>query len=149
MFPAMSVAENVHIDEFPTRGGLIDKTRMRVAARELPAGLALGTILGPAVAAAATRDPGKERGGAMGHWQSFITPERQLRAQRAQQMSLIYTVMVCLASLIFVQFLLLTVALEGYLGGRVEVALPTALVSGLCCAAAYWLLRYILLPGRG
>lgn len=35
MFPAMSVAENVHIDEFPTRRGLIDKTRMREAAREL------------------------------------------------------------------------------------------------------------------
>ena len=76
----------------------------------------------------------------MGHRQSLMTPERQLRAQRAQQMSLIYTVMVCLVSLIFVQFLLLTVALEGYLGGRIEVALPTALVSGLCCAAAYWLL---------
>ena len=44
----------------------------------------------------------------MGHWQSLMTPERQLRAQRAQQMSLIYTVMVCLVSLIFVQFLLLT-----------------------------------------
>ena len=49
----------------------------------------------------------------MGHRQSLMTPERQLRAQRAQQMSLIYTVMVCLVSLIFVQFLLLTVALEG------------------------------------
>ena len=54
----------------------------------------------------------------MGHRQNLMTPERQLRAQRAQQMSLIYTVMVCLVSLIFVQFLLLTVALEGYLGGR-------------------------------
>ena len=84
----------------------------------------------------------------MGHRQSLMTPERQLRAQRAQQMSLIYTVMACLVSLIFVQFLLLTVALEGYLGGRIEVALPTALVSGLCYATAYWLLRYILVPGR-
>ena len=84
----------------------------------------------------------------MGHQQSLMTPERQLRAQRAQQMSLIYTVMVCLAILVFVQFLLLTVALEGYLGGRAEVALPTAVVSGLCYAAAYWLLRYILVPGR-
>jgi hypothetical protein len=56
--------------------------------------------------------------------------------------------MVCLVSLIFVQFLLLTVALEGYLGGHIEVTLPTALVSGLCCAAAYWLLRYILVPSR-
>ena len=39
----------------------------------------------------------------MGHRQSLMTPERQLRAQRAQQMSRIYTVMVCLVSLIFVQ----------------------------------------------
>ena len=85
----------------------------------------------------------------MGRGQSVMTAERQLRAERTQQMALIYTVMVCLMSLIFVQFLLLTVALEGYLGGRIEVALPTALVSGLCCAATYWLLRYILLPGRG
>jgi hypothetical protein len=77
-----------------------------------------------------------------------MTPARQLRAQRAQQMSRIYTVMVCLGSLIFVQFLLLTVALEGYLRGHLGVTLPTALVSGLCCAAAYWLLRYILVPGR-
>jgi hypothetical protein len=84
----------------------------------------------------------------MGHQQSLMTHERQLRAQRAQQMSLIYTVMVCLAILVFVQFLLLTVALEGYLGGRAEMASPTAVVSGLCCAAAYWLLRYIVVPGR-
>src|SRR5262249_32168464 len=103
---------------------------------------------GPAVAATAARDAGKTRRGAMGHRQSLITPERQLRAQRAQQMSLIYTVMACLVSLIFVQFLLLTVALEGYLCGRVEVALPTALVSGLGCAGASWLLRSILMPGR-
>src|SRR5712691_10115702 len=95
---------------------------------------------GPAVTAAAACRFGKTRGGAMGHWQSLMTPERQLRAQRAQQMSLIYTVMVCLVSLIFVQFLLLTVALEGYLGGRVEVEMTTALLSGICCAAAYWLL---------
>src|ERR671931_956080 len=100
-----------------------------------------------AVTAAAARDAGKTRRRAMGHRQNLMTPERQLRAQRAQQMSLIYTVMVCLVSLIFVQFLLLTVALEGYLGGRIGATLPTALVSGRCCAAAYWLLRYILVPG--
>jgi hypothetical protein len=49
----------------------------------------------------------------MGRGPGVMTPERQLRAEHAQQMTLIYTVMVCLASLIFVQFLLLTVALEG------------------------------------
>ena len=84
----------------------------------------------------------------MGRGQSVMTPERQLRAERAQQMTLIYTVMVCLVSLIAVQFLLLTVALEGYLGGRAGVVSPTALVSGLCFAAACWLIRYILLSGR-
>ena len=79
----------------------------------------------------------------MGDRQSLLTPERQRRAQRTQQMSLIYTVMVCLASLVSVQFLLLTVALEGYLGGHAGVALPTALASGLCCTAVGWLIRYI------
>jgi len=83
----------------------------------------------------------------MGDWQTVVTPARQRRAQRAQQMSLIYTVMVCLASLVFVQFLLLTVALEGYLRGHDGMALPTALASGVCFAAACWLIRYLLLPG--
>jgi len=77
-----------------------------------------------------------------------MTAERQLRAERTQQMALIYTVMVCLVSLIVVQFLLLTVALEGYLGGRGGVVKPTALVSGLCFVAACWLIRYILRSGR-
>lgn len=79
----------------------------------------------------------------MGDRQSLVTPARQQRAQRAQQMSLIYTVMVCLASLVCVQFLLLTVALEGYLGGQGAVALPTAVASGLCFAAVCWLIRYL------
>ena len=83
----------------------------------------------------------------MGDRQTLLMPERQRRAQRAQQMSLIYTVMVCLASLVFVQFLLLTVALESYLSGHGGVVLPTALASGLYCAAACWLIRYLLLPG--
>ena len=84
----------------------------------------------------------------MGRGQSVMTSERQLRAERIQQMVLIYTVMVCLVSLIAVQFLLLTVALEGYLGRRAGVVSPTALVSGLCFVAACWLIRYILLSGR-
>lgn len=79
----------------------------------------------------------------MGRGPSVITSERQLRAERTQQMALIYTVMVCLVSLIAVQFLLLTVALEGYLGGRTGVVSPAALVSGLCFVAACWLIRYI------
>lgn len=84
----------------------------------------------------------------MGRGPSVMTSERQLRAERARQMTLIHTVMVCLASLLCVQFLLLTVALEGYLGSRSGLVSPTALVSGLCFAAAWWLLRSILLSGR-
>lgn len=79
----------------------------------------------------------------MGDRQSLLTPTQQRRAQRAQQMSLIYTVMVCLASLVGVQFLFLTVALEGYLGGHGEVVLATALASSLCLAVGCWLSRYI------
>lgn len=77
-----------------------------------------------------------------------MTSERQARAQRVQQMARIYTVMVCLGCLLFLQFLLLTVALDGYLSGHGTVALPAALASGLCCLAACWLLRYLLLPAR-
>ena len=76
------------------------------------------------------------------------TVQSPLAIPEAQQMTLIYTVMVCLVSLIAVQFLLLTVALEGYLGRRAGVVSPTALVSGLCFIAACWLIRYILLSGR-
>jgi hypothetical protein len=79
----------------------------------------------------------------MGDRHSLLTPMRQRRAQRAQHMSLLYTVLVCLASLVGVQFLLLTVALEGYLGASGGVALPTALASGLCFAAVCWLIRYL------
>lgn len=79
----------------------------------------------------------------MGPWPGVTPAERQLRAQRVQQMARIYTVMLCLACLLFGQFLLLTVALEGYLGGRASIAAPTALASGLCCMAACWLLRYV------
>ncbi|MGE3540751.1 MAG: DUF6755 family protein [Candidatus Tectimicrobiota bacterium] len=82
----------------------------------------------------------------MGRGQTILTTERQLRAQRAQQMARIYTVMACLASLLFGQFLLLTVALEGYLSGRIAVTFPAALASGLCCATACWLIRYLLAP---
>lgn len=82
----------------------------------------------------------------MGHRPTVMTPDRQLRAQRVQDMSRIYTVMVCLASLLFGQFLLLTVALESHLRGHSTVVLPTAVASGLCCLAACWLIRYLLTP---
>ena len=79
----------------------------------------------------------------MGRGPSLMMPERQLRAERTHQMTLIYTVMACLVSVIFVQFLLLTIAWEAYLGRGNGVVLPTALLSGICFVAACWLMRYI------
>ena len=79
----------------------------------------------------------------MGGRPSMMTTERQLRAERSHQMTLIYTVMACLVSVIFFQFLLLTVAWEAYLGHGKGVVLPTALLSGMCFIAACWLMRYI------
>jgi hypothetical protein len=79
----------------------------------------------------------------MGRGPYLTTPERQLRAERTHQMTLIYTVMACLVSVIFVQFLLLTVALEAYLSRGNGVVSPTALLSGICFVAACWLIRYI------
>jgi len=79
----------------------------------------------------------------MGSGSSLSTTERQLRAERSHQMTLIYTVMACLVSVISVQFLLLTVAWEAYLSRGNGVVSPTALLSGICFVAACWLMRYI------
>ena len=84
----------------------------------------------------------------MGRGPSLMTSERQLRAERTHQLTLIYTVMACLVSVIFVQFLLLTVAWEAYLGRGKGVVSPTALLSGICFVAACWLIRYIPRPER-
>lgn len=48
-----------------------------------------------------------------------------------------------IAILLIVQMWLLTAALEAYLGGRVETALPAAIVSGLLFAAAIALYLFI------
>jgi hypothetical protein len=55
--------------------------------------------------------------------------------------------MACLAILVVLQFLLLSVAVEGFLGARAEVLFPATLASGACFAAACLLIRYVV-PGR-
>jgi hypothetical protein len=64
---------------------------------------------------------------------------------RAPQMASIYAVMLCVFILLFLQFLMLTAALEGYLGGKQLFILPTVVVSGLCCALACKLIGYVLM----
>ncbi|HSD28556.1 MAG TPA: DUF6755 family protein [Vicinamibacteria bacterium] len=77
-----------------------------------------------------------------------MTRAAQVRARRAQEITLVYAVMACLAILVVLQFLLLSVAVEGFLGARPEVLFPSTLASGACFAAACALIRYVV-PRRG
>ena len=63
---------------------------------------------------------------------------------RLQQMTLIYTVMVGVTILILLQFLLFQVTLGAYLSGKEQIVWPATGASGLCFAAACWLIRYLL-----
>ena len=64
----------------------------------------------------------------------------------APQMALIYTVMVCVAMLIFIQFLLFDVTLKAYLAGKDQIVLPATIASGLCFAGSCWLIQYLRSP---
>lgn len=52
--------------------------------------------------------------------------------------------MVAILTLILIQFLLLMVALEDWLSGRLQVVRAAALGSALCFAASCWLIRYVV-----
>lgn len=75
-----------------------------------------------------------------------MMPARRRPAEGAQEMTRIHTVMICLMILIAIQFLLLMVAVDGFLGGRREILVPAAAASGLCFGGACWLIRYIVEP---
>ena len=65
---------------------------------------------------------------------------------RTQQMTSVYAVMLCVLILLFLQFLMLAAALEGYLAGNQLFVLPTAVASGICCTFACKLIGYVLTP---
>ena len=65
---------------------------------------------------------------------------------RAQQMTSVYAVMLCVLILLFLQFLMLAAALDGYLAGKHLFVLPTVVASGICCALACKLIGYVLTP---
>jgi hypothetical protein len=75
-----------------------------------------------------------------------VIETEQMRARRTQRITLVYAVMTCLAILVVLQFLLLNVAVEGYLGGHRELLWPCTLASGLCFAVACGLIRYVITP---
>ncbi len=82
----------------------------------------------------------------MGGRDPEVTRARREQAERARGMTAIYGVMVSITLLVVIQFLLLMVAVEGFMGGRGMVLVPSAVGSGLCFAASCWLIRYIATP---
>lgn len=82
----------------------------------------------------------------MGGRDPVVTRARRERAERARGMTAIYAVMIAISLLIGVQFLLLMVAVEGFLGGRGGVLVPAALGSGICFAGSCWLIGYVARP---
>ena len=79
----------------------------------------------------------------MGNGSQPVTKSDASHTDRTQQMARIYTVMVCLAMLILLQVLLLSVAVEGYLGNEEKVILPAMIASGLCFIMSRWLIGYL------
>jgi hypothetical protein len=65
---------------------------------------------------------------------------RRKRQERSRGMTAVYTVMVSMVVLLLLQFLLLMVAVDGYLGGRRALLVPSCLGSGACCVTACWLI---------
>lgn len=85
----------------------------------------------------------------MGHGNGQMTSARQEQAQRARELTAIYAVMCCLLFLLVIQFVLLMVGLEGFMAGHERVLLPAAAGSGICFAAACWLIRFVASAARG
>jgi hypothetical protein len=71
-------------------------------------------------------------------------PTRRVRAERARNMTVVYAVMVSIMILILIQFLLLMVALEDFLGGHRVILWAAAAGSGFCFIGSCWLIRYVL-----
>ena len=85
----------------------------------------------------------------MGGRDPEVTRSRRERAERARGMTAIHAVMVSIILLIVIQFLLLMVAVEGFMAGRGTVLVPAAAGSGLCFIGSCWLIRYIAARGTG
>ena len=65
---------------------------------------------------------------------------RRKRQERTRGMTSVYTVMVSIVVLLLLQFLLLMVGVEGYLGGRRGLLVPSWMGSGACFLMACWLI---------
>jgi hypothetical protein len=62
--------------------------------------------------------------------------------RRAQEVTVIHAVMAAVAGIVLIQWVLLSVAVEGYLAGHADLLAFSTLASFLCLAAAWCLTRY-------
>ena len=62
---------------------------------------------------------------------------------RNQSLTIIYAVMACLLFLLVVQFVMLMVSIDAFLGGHSRIVVPAAVGSGACFAGACWLMRFM------
>lgn len=73
-----------------------------------------------------------------------LPPKGPLYPPQRRELTAIDGALALLAVLLIVQMWLLTAALEAYLAGHRETALPAAIVSGILfagCLALFWLVR--------
>lgn len=77
----------------------------------------------------------------MGGWGAVVTTH-ELGAQRVQQATALYAVMTCLVLLVSLQWVLLTAAVEGFVGEQGDLLWTATLASGACFVAACWLIGH-------
>lgn len=77
----------------------------------------------------------------MGDGDPALSPGRRMRAGRERNLHALYGVMAALLILVALQFLLLMVGVESWMGGRPGILGAAAGASGICFAASCWLLR--------
>jgi hypothetical protein len=64
-------------------------------------------------------------------------------SERRPRATVVYAVLGSVALVLFVQWVLLTVVIEGYLAGRQELLVVSTLASGLCASLAFRLIRHV------
>ena len=72
-----------------------------------------------------------------------MTAHESRAARRGQQATVLYAVTTGLVLLVSLQWVLLTVAVEGLLAGQGDLLGTATLASGACCLAACWLIRHL------
>ena len=82
----------------------------------------------------------------MGDRDRGLSDSRRQRAERQQRMTMIHAVLACLVFLILIQFLLLMVAVDAFLGARPGLLVPALAASGLCFSGSCWLVRNLSSP---